>query len=172
MEREMKSRLRRKNSLNQAGSIMMITLILLLLSTIIGFIAIKTATTGISISGNYKSGMQAFYTTDSVTKYVIANPSTFDMNLYPGGTLNSLNFADPGFNSVSSVINAIFPTSSTLSSTVTYLQTGLPPSGTSSKYFQTNYFLVKTSVKGTNNTQEVQDTIYASTVPKMCGQSC
>jgi hypothetical protein len=168
----MKRKIVKNSHLNQAGSIMMITLILLLLSTVIGFIAIKTATTGMSIAGNYKSGMQAFYTTDSVTKYVIANPTTFDMNLYPGGTLTALNFSDPGFNSVSSVINAIFPTSSTLSSTVTYLQTGLPPAGTSSKYFQTNYFLVKTAVKGTNNTQEVQDTIYASTVPKMCGQSC
>lgn len=171
MEQEMKIGMRKASNLNQRGSIMMITMILLLLCTIIGFIAIKTATTGILIAGNYKSGMQAFYTADSVTKYVIANPTTFDMNLFPGGSLNSLNYTDPGLPS-GSILSTIFANTSNLSSTVTYLQTGLPPSGTSSKYFQTNYFLVRTTVKGTNNIQELQDTLYASTVLKVCGQSC
>jgi Tfp pilus assembly protein PilX len=155
---------------NQRGTIMMVTLILILLATVIGFIAIKTATTGISMAGNYKSGMQAFYTADSVTKYVLANPSTFNMTNYPS-SLSTQNYTDPGLPGTT-VVSALFPAlSSNLNSTVTYLQTGIPPSGTGSK-FQANYFIVKTTVKGTNNAQEIQESYYALIVPKMCGQSC
>lgn len=157
--------------LNEKGSIMMITLILILLATIIGFIAIKTATTAISMAGNYKSGMQAFYTADSLTQYVIANPNSFNTPSYPG-PLSSLPFVGPALPGASG-LSTIFPSlSSNMNSTVTYLQTGLPPAKNSAKYFQTDYFLVQTTVKGTNNAQEVQQVIYANTVLKMCGQSC
>jgi type IV pilus assembly PilX-like protein len=157
--------------LTQRGSIMMITLIMILLATIIGFIAIKTSTTGISMAGNYRTGMQAFYTADSVSKYVIANPTSFNITNFPS-SLSNLSITDPGLPS-SSPLSSLFPSSAThLSSTVTYLQTGLPPAGTSSRYFQTNYFNVQTTVLGTNNAQETQQVLYASTVPKVCGQSC
>jgi len=157
--------------LSERGAIMMVTLIMIVLAMIIGFIAVKSATTGISIAGNYKTGMQAFYTADSLTKYVIANPTSFDITSYPG-PLSSVGIADPGLPGTS-VLSTLFPaTSNNLNSTVTYLQTGMPPAGTSSRYFQTNYFFVQTTVNGTNNAQEVQQVVYASTVPKVCGQSC
>jgi hypothetical protein len=157
--------------LTEKGSILMVTLMMILLATIVGFIGLKTATTGISLAGNYKSGMQAFYTADSLTKYVIANPISFNMTSYLV-PLASQGIPDPGLPG-SSILATIFPaTTSNLNSTVTYLQTGIPPAGTSSRYFQTNYFVLNTTVKGTNNAQEVHEILYASTVPKVCGQSC
>jgi hypothetical protein len=162
-----------KIALGEEGSILMITLIMILLATIIGFIAIKTATTGISIAGNYKSGMQAFYTADSVNKYVVTEPTSFDLNRYNINTpLPAVAITDPGLPGTS-ILSSIFPAvTSNMNSSVTYLSTGLPPAGTSSKYFQTNYFLIKTNVKGTNKSQDALETLYASTVPKVCGQSC
>ncbi|MBI3594575.1 MAG: hypothetical protein HY200_06405, partial [Nitrospirae bacterium] len=145
--------------LNEKGSIMMITLILLLLATIIGFVAIKTATTGMSMAGSYKTGMQAFYTADAVTKNAIANVTTFDMIQFPT-TLSSITITDPGLPGTTS-LSTLFPAAQ-LRSTVSYLSTGAPPAGTSSRYFQTNYFLIQTSVRGTNNAQETQETLYAS----------
>ncbi|HXN07007.1 MAG TPA: hypothetical protein VN944_08095 [Nitrospiria bacterium] len=155
--------------LNQEGSALLITVIMMLLAIIIGFVAIKTATTGIAVSGSYKSGMQAFYTTDAVTKYVVSNATTFDMPLY--AVTSTVTFTDPGLPGTSG-LNGIFVPGNNLQAKVTYLSTGAPPSGTSSRYFQTNYFIVQTTVQGTNNSREVQEVTVGSTVTKACGESC
>jgi hypothetical protein len=154
----------------EKGSILMITLIMLLVATMIGMMAITTSTTGISMMGNYKTASQTFYTTDSATKWALTNPSTFAMNLY-AAPLSTQTFTDPGIPGWQTLGG--FYANASGRARVTYLSTGAPPAGTSARYFQTNYFMIQTTGNGgANNAQDTHQIYFASTVAKDCGQSC
>jgi hypothetical protein len=151
----------------------MITLIMLLVATMIGMMAITTSTTGISMMGNFKTASQTFYTTDSVTKWALTDPSTFAMNFYPApfSTRSTGPLIDPGIPGWQTLGG--FYANARGQATVTYLSTGKPPGDTSARYFQTNYFMVQTTGNGgANNAQDTHQIYFASTVAKSCGQSC
>jgi hypothetical protein len=137
--------------LNEEGFILVITIIMLLIATIIGITAVTTSKTEVSISGNYKLGMQTFYTADSVTQYVLTNPTTFNMTNY-AAPLAQVTFNDPSL---------------TGSANVTFLSTALPPPGTSAKFFSSNYFVISTTGNGPLHAQETQILHWGEIVPKI-----
>ena len=140
--------------LTEQGFILTLTLILLLIATVIGITAVTTSKTDVGMSGNFKLALQAFYTTDSVTQYVLTNPTTFDMT----------NYAAPL--AVFTIADNSLPTGFTGNANVTFLSTALPPPGTSSKYFSSNYFVITTTATGPANSQNTQIMNWAEVVPK------
>jgi hypothetical protein len=149
----------------EKGSILMITLIMLLVATMIGMMAITTSTTGISMMGNYKTASQTFYTTDSTTKWVLTNPTTFAMNNYPA-PLSTQPLIDTSISTGWRSLGGFYANAAG-QATVTYLSTGPPTDGSSAEKYKTNYFLVQTTGNGgANNAQDTHQAYYASTVQK------
>jgi hypothetical protein len=141
----------KKNALvAEQGYILIITLVMLLMASVIGIMAVTTSTTEVAMSGNFKTGLQTFYTTDAVAQYVLSEPTTFDMTRY-AAPLATVNVADPTIAG---------------SANVTYLASGLPPPGTSAKFFSTNYFVISATSNGPANAQDTQVVQWAQIVPK------
>lgn len=136
--------------LNEQGFILTLTLIMLLVATVIGITAVTTSKTDVAMSGNFKLTLQAFYTADSVTQYVLTNPTTFNMTSY-ATPLAAVTFNDPSL---------------TGSAAVTFLSAALPPPGTSARFFSANYFVISATGNGPINAQETQIVHWAEIVPR------
>jgi hypothetical protein len=67
----------REKAGNEKGSVMVISLLILVVLTVIGVAATSTTELELQISGNDKTQKMAFYAAEAATSYVVASPDLY-----------------------------------------------------------------------------------------------
>lgn len=147
---------------NEKGVALVMAMVMLVLMSILGALAISTSTTEIGISGNYKNSQVAFYTADAAIERAQTDSSIYS-SIVPGTTDSWQNTASWSVGSGTS--------SGTISAgnvKVEYLTSGaLPPgSGSDPESFQAYYFLATVTAAGPNNSEYSAEAQMARVVPK------
>lgn len=62
---------------NEKGVALVLAMIMLVLMSILGALALSTSTTEIAISGNYRNSQDAFYAADSAVEYAATNGAIY-----------------------------------------------------------------------------------------------
>ncbi len=143
---------------NEKGVALVMAMVMLVLMSILGALAISTSTTEIGISGNYKNSQVAFYTADAAIERAQTDSSIYS-SIVPG----SVESWPSG-----SGANTWNIGSNTASVRVEYLTSGaLPPgSGSDPESFQAYYFLATVTAAGPNNSEYSAEAQMARVVPK------
>lgn len=145
----------------EKGSALLIAMIMLVVLTVIGAATMNTSTTEVIISGNYKTMKEAFYNTERVTEYAIAQPDIYSATNNIIGTSVSVPLAADNVSSVPLGKN-IF--SNIISGNVTLTREMNAPVG-SGLTGRVNVFLIDVTGSGPANAESRQ--IVEKWLPKM-----
>lgn len=145
---------------NEKGVALVLAMVMLVLMTILGVLALSTSTTEIGISGNYKMAQEIFYTADAAIERAQTDSAIYS-TIVPG-TCNSWPVCGGGSTTPWSI------SGNTANVSVDYLTSGsLPPgSGSDPEIFQAYYFLATTTASGANGSEYMVESQVARIVPK------
>lgn len=159
---------------NERGIALVFTLLMLTLMSILGVLALSTATSEIGISSNFKTSQEAFYAAERGVEYAITNQNIYDRPIadFPVNLSNNDTAVDTdheaniavgtgyGRSGLQDDGNAV--------NQVEYIGSGpLPPgSGSDPTYFQSRFYAIDVTGQGPGNASVRVEAQVARIVPK------
>ncbi len=148
---------------NERGFALILALSMLVIMSILGVMALNTATTETSISGNYRTAQMAFETAERAVEYA-STRQTIYASLGPGSAPYDLD-------NTTDQTNIEAGTGFGLEGSDNYVEfqltTNLPPgSGSDPTYFEARYYIVNVTGQGPNDSKKRIEAQYGRIVPK------
>ena len=144
---------------NQDGAVLILSLVMLAIMSIFGAMALRTSTTDLKISSNYRASQEAFYAAERAVDYAMTNGAIYS-------SIGLGEYSLDGDNGDITVGAGGLKLGT--GSKVKYLTSGdLPPgSGSDPTYFQSRYYFISVTAEGPNNSAARLESQVARIVPK------
>jgi len=145
---------------DQRGVALVVALLLLMVFTTIGFLALLNSTSGIREASSYKSNKEAFYAAEGAIEYIKGDGYYFITN-------STKSFPDPAH--PTSAARDLSAAGTNASGTVTYITSGNPPPGYgfSAKDTRASYYSIEATGTAQDGTTSTQEEGVAKILPKL-----
>jgi hypothetical protein len=158
---------------NERGIALVFTLLMLTLMSILGVLALSTATSEIGISSNFKTSQEAFYAAERGVEYAITNQNIYDRPIadFPVNLSNNDVSVDTD-HETNIAVGTGYGRSGLQDdgavNQVEYIGSGpLPPgSGSDPTYFQSRFYAIDVTGQGPGNASVRVEAQVARIVPK------